>query len=135
MKLLEKKILHALAPTPHIVAIALFGSHAKNMATSQSDVDIAVLFEQPHIPDTNKIIQLREEISAVLGHPVDLICLNTASPILGMQVYLNGKWLKINNSKTFSQYQMLLFSDYAELKELRLPMEQNILKRKYYDRP
>jgi hypothetical protein len=28
---------------------------------------------------------------------------------------------------------MYLYSDYAELKELRAPMEKEILKRKYYD--
>jgi len=61
---------------------------------------------------------------------VDLVCLNGASPILGMQVDKNRKNLLTKNPRQYTDYQMELFAQYAELKELRLPMEMAILQRK-----
>ncbi len=130
---IEQRILKFFGPIEHIVCIALFGSHAQGVATRSSDVDIAVLFERVHIPDVLTLVEWREDLSALLETDVDLICLNTASPIIGMQVYKNGKNLKIFNEKEFNKYQMQLFYDYAELKEIRAPMENSILKRDHHD--
>ena len=133
MKDLAKKILHYFDDKPHIVSITLFGSYAKNTAVDTSDVDIAILCEKSHIPNSLTLMTWKEDISTLVHKDVDLICLNTSSPMIGMQVYKNGKDLVIKNAREHANYQMLLFSEYAELKELRAPMEKNILKRKYYD--
>jgi predicted nucleotidyltransferase len=112
----------------------LFGSYARQTETPQSDVDIAILCEGAHIPDGFQLIAWREALSTLLQKDVDLVCLNSASPIIGMQVYKNGKALLITNPREYARYQTRLFVEYIELKELRAPMEKNILKRKYYDR-
>jgi predicted nucleotidyltransferase len=131
---IEKVILDYFVKIPHIISITLFGSFARKAENAQSDVDIAVFWEQGHVPDGLLLISRREELSVLLHKDVDLVCLNTASPIIGMQVYKNGKLLKVNDTREYAGYQIRLFVDYAELKELRAPMEKNILKRKYYDR-
>lgn len=131
---IEEKILSYFKTLPQVISVILFGSYAQNRANSQSDVDIAILCEGGSVPDSLTIISWREDLSAALHKEVDLICLNTASPIIGMQVHKNGKELSVKNSQEQAKYQMRLFTDYAELKELRAPMEKEILKRKYYDR-
>ena len=133
MDTIEQTILGYFSSLPHIVSISLFGSYAGNTANRESDVDIAILCEKAHVPPLLTLIEWRESLSTALEKDVDLVCLNTASPIIGMQVFKYGKTLKINNSREYINYQIFLFSDYAELKELRAPMEKTILKRKYYD--
>ena len=131
--MLEEPILQFFQNIQNVVSISIFGSHAKQKQTPQSDIDIAVLFEKQAVPPLSKIIDWREELGNHLARDVDLVCLNTASPILAMQVHTNGKILKIKNEKAYARYQMLLFSEYAELKEMRAPMEESILERKYFD--
>lgn len=65
-----------------------------------------------------------------LHRPVDLVCLNTADTIIASQVLKNYKILMVKDQKALSKYFMRVVVDYAELKELRKPMEDNILKRR-----
>lgn len=114
----------------NVLSVDLFGSYAQGREREGSDVDIAILCAYEKIPSFFELIEWREEIEALIHKEVDLVCLNDASPILGMQVHKNRKNLLIKNPRQYANYQMKLFSQYAELKELRAPMEANILKRK-----
>lgn len=134
MRKIEKTIIDYFGGIPHIVSVVLFGSYAQNTENESSDVDVAIFCDPAHVPDPFLLISWREGLSGLLCKDVDLVCLNTASPIIGMQVYKHGKVLIINDHKKYVDNQIRLFVDYAELKELRDPMERNILKRKYYDR-
>ncbi len=134
MEDIEKTILDYFKRDSQIISVTLFGSFARKAETPQSDVDVGILWKRDHVPDVDQLIARREDLSALLNKDVDLVCLNTASPIIGMQVYKNGKVLTVNDPREYAHYQMRLFVDYVELKELRAPMEKNILKRKYYDR-
>jgi predicted nucleotidyltransferase len=133
MENLKAVILKFFNKIPYIVSISLFGSQARNQANAHSDVDVAVLFERGHIPDISQVLEWQEELSGLLQKEVDLLCLNIVSPIVGMQVYNHGIHLIIKNPSEYMSHQIVLFSDYAELKKLREPMEKNILKRKFYD--
>ncbi len=133
MDSIETSILGYFQSIPHIVSVILFGSYARNDFNQRSDVDIAILCERTHVPLSMTLIEWREDLSSLLQKEVDLVCLNTASSILGMQVYQDGRILIVRNTREYANYQMLLFTEYAELKEIRAPMEQNILKRKFYD--
>ena len=132
---IEQIILQYFKAVPSIISVTLFGSYARNTQTPESDIDIAILCDSAHIPDGFQLIEWREALSSLLFKDIDLVCLNTASPIIGMQIHQNGKTLLINDQRQYTNWQIRLFVDYAELKELRAPMEKNILKRKYYDKP
>lgn len=129
---IEVKVKDYFSKKEEVLAVNLFGSYAKGTDNMRSDVDIAILCKYTNIPSGYNLIQWQEDLSELLGKEVDLVCLNTASPILGMQVAQEGKNLLIKDQYKYSQYRMYLFSDYAELKELRAPMERNILNRRYY---
>jgi len=51
--------------------IGLFGSYARNEQTDNSDIDILVSF--PNAISLLRLIRLENELSAKLGHKVDLI--------------------------------------------------------------
>ena len=131
-KKLASTVKHILGQSKGVVAIILFGSQARGQAKSGSDIDIAVLFEHNAIPDALEMIAVRQELSEQLHKEVDLVCLNTADPILKMQVYQYGKILFKDDEKAYHYYLIKLFNEYMELKELRKPMEEQILKRTFY---
>jgi len=55
-----------------VTRLGVFGSVARDQATSASDVDIVV--EMP--PDLFQLVHMREELEQLLGVPVDLIRLH-----------------------------------------------------------
>ncbi|NLD95607.1 MAG: nucleotidyltransferase domain-containing protein, partial [Synergistaceae bacterium] len=61
----------------------LMGSFAKETARPDSDVDVAALFDRT--PDFMETLDLRERLSALLRRETDLVVLNDAGPIIGMQ--------------------------------------------------
>lgn len=115
-----------------IISVHIFGSYAKGIANDHSDVDCAVLFDRNSIPNEMEIIQMRENLSNVINKEVDLICRNTASPILNMQIYKHGLLLIDNDHKQYALFVMDLFTDYFDIKLLCKPFEDKILERKYY---
>ena len=125
-------ILESLGKEKGINTVVLFGSYAKNMPRKQSDVDIALLYQKELVPNSMILVELRERLSEKLKREVDIICLNTASPIIAMQVVKHGKILLNKNPRLYENYLVNLFTDYADLKLMRKPLEENILKRKYY---
>ena len=131
---LEKTITHYLEEDPAVGAIILFGSQANGSANQASDVDIAILFRTNKVPNQLDLLELKENLCGELGKEVDLIALNTADPIVSMQILKHGKELLVIDEKGYNDHLVRLFTDYADLKRIRAPMEQAILKRKYYDR-
>lgn len=127
---IESEICRFFEGKNNVISVDLFGSYAQQRETVTSDVDIAILCDNKKIPSAFELIEWRDEIESLVHKEVDLVCLNDVSPILGMQVAKNRKNLLIKKPREYANYQMKLFSEYAELKELRAPMEKNILKRK-----
>ena len=79
---LNKRIQKVLAQHGGIRLAILFGSLAKGRATSESDLDLAVLMEVPLSAETKMAVI--GDLSQAMGRPVDLIDLCvTGEPILG----------------------------------------------------
>lgn len=116
-----------------VLTVRLFGSYAKGTNGPLSDIDIAIFCDPKHKLSAFDVMGMRQDLSDLLKKEVDLVCLNEASPILGMQVASSGKDILQKNKKLYDVYLMHRFSSYAELKELRAPMEKEIFKRKFYD--
>ncbi len=133
MNNLKKIVKDFFLTKDQVISVDLFGSYAKGTNTVDSDVDLAIFCDPQNMPSKMDILSWRQELSEYLEKQVDLICLNDASPIIGMQVAQNKISILLKNEDAYSLYIMNLFSEYAELKTLRAPMEKEILKRKYYD--
>jgi predicted nucleotidyltransferase len=98
---LNNRIQQVLARHGDIRLAILFGSLAGARATSQSDLDLAVLGGTPLLSETK--MALIGELSQAVGRPVDLIDLRMAGePLLG-QILKHG--IRMLGSD----------SDYAEL--------------------
>lgn len=73
-----------------VVAVYLFGSHAKGTQNEHSDVDIAVLFERLKVPSLQDYLKLVAELSTLLRKETDVIILNNADTVLKCQIFKHG---------------------------------------------
>ncbi len=108
---------------PNIVAVYLFGSAVQNGTKKPRDIDIAVLFQYPRVPDGLKLIELQGELSDLLHKSVDLVALNNASPILMMQVLKKGKCILERNRTLHMKFLVQVVARYEDLKITRRPIE------------
>ncbi len=67
--------LAAFCRRNHIRKLALFGSVLRDDFWDDSDVDVLVEFEPGHISDLIRFAEMQDDLSAIMGYPVDL---NTA---------------------------------------------------------
>ncbi|MAE70425.1 MAG: hypothetical protein CME06_08165 [Gemmatimonadetes bacterium] len=102
-------------------SIVLFGSFATGRATDASDVDIGLL--GCNLDEIDRL-DLAEDLSNTLGRTIDLVALDQASPILGMQVLRQGRVLAGRESRAWKTFQMRTPTAYADLKRVRRPQEQ-----------
>jgi predicted nucleotidyltransferase len=74
---LIEKVRQYLAGLPtvgiHASRAVLFGSYARGEADPDSDMDVLVDFEEGAEPGLLEIVGLQNELSQILGRPVDLV--------------------------------------------------------------
>ena len=56
--------------TYHVLSLGYFGSYARNEATPDSDVDVVFTTDKPDLLLTSL---LKQDLEAVLQHPVDVV--------------------------------------------------------------
>jgi predicted nucleotidyltransferase len=74
-----------------VTELGIFGSYARQEQTEASDVDILIDYDQA--PTLFKLVELREDLSNVLGMKVDVVTKNGLKPrirerVLSEVVYL-----------------------------------------------
>lgn len=91
---IEQQIVDVCGAQPGIVAVYLFGSVARGTGRPSSDVDVAVLLEQPPPArlDGPRFV-LEGELERALGRRVDLLVLNQAPADLRIRVLRDGHLL------------------------------------------
>ena len=107
----------------------LIGSFATGKSRPDSDVDVAVLFGR--IPDHMEILDLRERLSEGLKRDIDLVILNEAGPIIRMQALKTGIRLRAEKG-AYEDFFVRTVNEYDDLKQIRAPIEEAVLRRKIY---
>jgi len=108
-------------------AILLYGSGAAGRLQAASDVDLAVLAGGVPV-DGFAVASLRVELSALLQRDVDLVILDTASPVLAMEVLRNHRVLRNPRPGLLERFVVRTLSTYFDLKQVRRPIEAALLR-------
>jgi len=125
-----KKLKETLTMHSDIVLVFLFGSFVRGDITSFSDLDIAIYFTGT--VDFYRINDLREDISEMLGIEVDIVVLNTASPVIKMQVLKKGTLLINKDQRAYNEFFVNTVKEYDDLKRTRKEIEEKILRGRIY---
>lgn len=107
----------------------LMGSYAKGTARRESDVDVAVLFDES--PNAGQVNSLREALALLLEKEIDLVLLNLAGPVIRMQALKSGKLL-YSERGAYEEFFARTLNEYSDLKYFRKEAEEKILGRKIY---
>jgi predicted nucleotidyltransferase len=86
---LTERIRLVLAACPELRLAYLFGSAAAGAERPTSDVDVAILFDEPPAPTMLDV--LTERLEAAVERRVDLVVLNSAPPLLAREVIAGGR--------------------------------------------
>ena len=73
----------------------LFGSFSRNLADSQSDVDILVAFE-PHQKTFDNFMGLTFFLEEIFGRTVDLVTVESLSPYIGPHILQEVEYVPLN---------------------------------------
>lgn len=105
---LDDRLVAALvgSTTPVVVAY-LFGSQAAGRTWAESDVDVAVLFDEPDAcRRLDMSLELAEELSSALGNlPVDVVCLDEQRNGLAHEVLRTGRCLLARDEKRRARFE------------------------------
>jgi len=115
---LEREIVRSLRGSDRVVAVFLFGSQAKGRVHAGSDVDIAVLLDQP--PRATERYEVIREIltrlaSREMAEQADLVLLNDAPPALAFRILRDGKLLFCHDDVTLHRFRVRTYDLHADL--------------------
>ena len=104
-----------------VVAAYLFGSHARNVAHAESDVDVGVVADYRTLPDRTErgrlALRLASDLIAVTHrNEVDVVVLNDASPELAAHVLCRGRSLFCGDAAADQAFVRATLLRYADLR-------------------
>ena len=129
LKAVQKNLEEFSVQQENFLLLFLFGSFARGFSTDESDVDVAIMFRK--MPDFFGLNDLKDQLSRCAGKEVDILTLNTASPIIKMQVLRYGLLVK-TDKRTYNDFFVSTLREYYDLKYLRREIEENLLKGRIY---
>jgi predicted nucleotidyltransferase len=117
----------ALRLLPDAAAVYVFGSFAEGRQRGDSDLDLAVLSEQPLDPLRRLTVQ--RELGAVLDRDVDLIDLHRASTVLRQEVVTRGRALFKRDALFALDFEARTLGDYADLMDATHALRASVRER------
>jgi len=127
---IEKKITGYVSGKPDILLVFLFGSVIKNNVHSESDIDVAILFQRDISIDQS--LKIEDDLTSLLQNESDIVNLNRSSPIIKMQVLRTGKKIFERKPGIYSRFFVRTLNEYDDLKRVRSINEKSILRGRIY---
>lgn len=116
-----------------LLAVYLFGSHARDEAGEDSDIDLAVLVAGK--TDPVRLWELGQVLASTLDCDVDLIDLRAASTVMQYQIITVGRRLWEKDAQA-ALYECAILSDKTELDAARAGLLADIRSEgRIYGRP
>ncbi len=114
---LDKLVEPVFRSHGNVIVAYLFGSRARGETHARSDVDFAVLFENPSV---DAYRSLWAELHSVLSPlPFDLVELNSADPVLSFRVIREGKPVFFRTAEELNEFELRAWQRYQDTRWLR----------------
>ncbi|MHB8453168.1 MAG: type VII toxin-antitoxin system MntA family adenylyltransferase antitoxin [Acidiferrobacterales bacterium] len=126
-RLLGQIVARLRSEIPDAVGIYVFGSWGTTAERRDSDLDLAVLARWELAPARSW--NIAQELAGLVGRNVDLVDLRVASTVMRTQVIAHGERLFCGDERQCTEFEDLVFSDYARLNEERAGILEDIQRR------
>ena len=123
----EAKVVSLLRQRTAAFLVIVFGSYAKGLARSDSDVDIA--YAGMETLSAYEIFLLAQELAAVLGKDVDLLDLSQVSTVMKAQIVAFGRVIYCSDEAKRRNLFMRALREYATLSGERAVIVDSIARR------
>ena len=123
---IDKEGLKKLCQKNGILLIVLHGSYAEGNEREKSDIDIGILSRKKF--DSNKQLNILNELTEVFGDRFDPVFLNDAEPLISYRVAIHGKPLFEDEESIFKRFRIQAIAKYMDSKKFRT-LEKSYLKR------
>jgi uncharacterized protein len=101
---------------PEINALYLFGSHARDEATSASDIDVALLLRPEDASRPDFELELSVALMEALGREeVDVLILNTAAPRWQFEAIAHGRLVFSRDEETRLAWALRVLDTYYDM--------------------
>lgn len=118
---LDAKLTAFFDAAPHgAVAVYVFGSVARGDDDESSDLDVAVLFDEP--PEarlTGGRLSIEGELERTLRRPVDVVVLNEASADLVHRILRDGRIVLDRDRAARLRFEVQRRNEYFDLEPIR----------------
>ncbi len=112
------KVIETIKAHPNVIAIYLFGSHAKGEATPMSDVDVAVILENP-TPETEA------DIGSLASPEIDVVLFHRLPLHIKFEVLKHGRELFVRDEEKLAEIKFWVMQEYLDTSPMyrRIPSE------------
>ena len=101
------KIIEIIKSHPNVIAIYLFGSHAKGEATPLSDIDIAVIMENP-TPESEA------DIGSLSSPEIDVVLFHRLPLHIRYEVFKYGKEVFVRDEEKLLEIKLKVMREYLD---------------------
>ena len=129
---IQSAVSEVVQADPRILAVYLFGSRTKGEEHARSDVDLAVLFDEPR--RLSDLVDLEIRFEDALGTKVDLVDLGKARPFLALDV-IRGERLYCRDSKHCDEFDLYVLRRAGDLAPLEKERRRMLLDPERYRTP
>ena len=109
-----KRTVDILIKYEDIIFAYIFGSYAKGNIRENSDMDIAIYLKNN--VDTSVYLDMKMKLSENIKREVDLVILNSATPLLKYEIYKNNILLFTHDKTIESKYKVKTLFEYNDIK-------------------
>lgn len=103
----------------NVEMVILFGSQAKGLARSDSDIDLGILLAKHPIPVEEELQLCLDLVGAVQTSKVDMVLLNHADPLLCYEAVCHGIVIYEGKPSIFDQFKVMAFKRFSDTEWLR----------------
>ena len=129
---LSKQLFNIIPQVPYLKMLILFGSRGRGEAHENSDWDFAVLYDQDSAEqylkgwDWFKIYNLLADAFEISSDDIDVVNLDTCSPLIAHHVARDGQLIYEQEAGLFEQFKADKLMTKEELRQLRSKLRKEL---------